>query len=185
MKVGEHVATFICLWLSALIAFERALIICSTVRMNASRWKSIKILLISLCLIVPSCVLMLIYRCQWGVPHGTLKSRLTSALIYIVGFLAGIIYITSTIIVLKNFVSRIFDFTTVQQSRKKIYITLLKRHFFIFLPPLIYLLCILPYQIWYPINRYKQPFLYCGISVTEYLFKILVKQLTTVPTAIT
>ncbi|CAF1437989.1 unnamed protein product [Adineta ricciae] len=184
-KLGKHVATFICVWIGALIAFERALIICSTVRMNASRWRSMKVLLISLCFIAPTCILMLIYRCQEDSPHGTLESRLTSALIYTVDFLAGVIYLASTIIVLKNLASRISHFTSVQQSRRNIYRILLKRHFFIFLPPLIYSLCVLPYQIWYPINRSKQTFLYCGISATEYLFKILVYQLTPVPTAIT
>ncbi|CAF0849983.1 unnamed protein product [Adineta steineri] len=184
-KLGEHVAMFICLWLSALIALERALIICSTVSMNTSRWRSIKIIFISLCFIIPNCLLMLIYRCEWTSPHGTIKSRLTSALIYTVDFLTGVIYVVSTIIILKNFASRIFNFTVVKQPRWKIYRTLLKTHFFIFLPPVIYLLCVLPYQIWYPINRSKQAFLHCGISFIEYIFKILAKQLPTVSTAIT
>ncbi|CAF1217933.1 unnamed protein product [Adineta ricciae] len=184
-RIGGHVTIFICLWLSALIAYERVLIICSTVRMNATRWRSIYILLISTCFILPSSTLMLIYGCEWGVVHKNFKSRFTSALVYTIGGVAGILYVLSTILLLKNFTKRMADMTTEPKSKTRICLRFSRDHLFILIPPIFFFFCVVPYQIWYSINRSERPYLHCGISFLEYIFKIIVRQLRLSPTAFT
>jgi hypothetical protein len=185
-KSGEQVTAFLCGSLGALVAFERCLIICFNFKMNATRWRSVVTLLLIFSFTVVTSITMLIYRCEWNVPnHKTPRARITSRWFYTAGFLAGFIYVLGTSLVLINFVLHIYHYGTTQESRKKIFFKLLRKHLFIFIPPITYLLCIIPYQIWYPLRLFQQAYLYCGISTVEYIFKVIVEALSGFPTVIT
>ena len=169
-KSGDQVTLFLCLSLSALVAFERGLIICFNFKMNATRWRSVVTLLFVFSFTAATSITMLIYRYEWNVPHKTPKARITSRWFYTVAFLAGLIYVLGTLLVLINFVLHIYHYGTAQESRKKIFFKLLRKHLFILIPPITYLLCIIPYQIWYPLRPSQQTYLHCGISTVEYIF---------------
>ena len=185
-KSGDQVTLFICLWLSALVALENSLIICLYFKKNATRWRSVITLVLFFCIATPISITMLVYRCEWNVPHKTQKARATSRLFYTVTFLAGVVYTLATLLVLVSCASyRYHCGIVVQQSKQRIFAKLLREHWFVFIPPIIYLLGIIPYQIWYPLKGPRQKFLQCGISTTEYTFKVIIQALPSIPTVIT
>jgi hypothetical protein len=184
-KSGRQVTLFVCLWLNVLVAFEHGLIICFNFKMNATRWRSVVTLLFVFCVAAATSITMLIYRCEWNVPHKTLKVRLTSDWFYAAAFLAGLVYVLATLLVQSSFASRISQFGTTQQSKTKIFFELLKKHLFVFIPPITCLLCVIPYQIWFSLKGPTQTYFQCGISTVEYSFKVIVHTLPTIPTVIT
>jgi hypothetical protein len=184
-KTGDQVTLFLCVWLSALIALERGLIICLSFKMNATRWRSVVTLLLVFCVAAVTSTTMVIYRCEWEVPHKTPKARITSRWFYTATFLAGAVYVLATLLVLVSFALRIYYFGTTQESKTKTFLKLLRKHLFIFIPPCVCLLCIIPYQIWYSLKLPNNTYLQCGISTVEYIFKIMIQKLPGIPTVIT
>jgi hypothetical protein len=184
-KSGYQITALLCLSLSALVAFERGLIIRRKFRMNATRWRSVITLLPIFCIIATISVPWLIYRCKWNIPHQASMRRILSGWFYTVDFLAGLIYVLATLLVLISFALRIHHYGTTQESKTKIFFELLKTHLFVFIPPIIYLLCVIPYLIWFPLKGPTQPYFQCGISTVEYIFKVIVQTLPNLPTVIT
>ena len=80
-KCGFQITALFCLWLSALVAFERGLIICFNFKMKATRWRSIIMLLFVLCVTVVTSVAWLIYRCKWNMPHQETNNTYTVRLV--------------------------------------------------------------------------------------------------------
>jgi hypothetical protein len=184
-KSGYQITVLLCLWLSALVAFERGLIICFNFKMNATRWRSVITLLPIFCITATTSVSWLIYRCKRNMPHQESMERILSGWFYTADGLAGLIYVLATLLVLISFASHIYHYGTTQKSKKKIFIQLLKKHLFIFIPPITYLLCVIPYQIWLPLKGPIESYFPCGISTMEYIFKVIVQILPNIPTVIT
>ncbi|CAF1472436.1 unnamed protein product [Adineta steineri] len=153
--------------------------------MIATRRRSVMACLFVFGIVAATSISMLIYRCEFADSHITSEARITSRWFYIANCLAGIIYFVVTVLILVSFALRIHNYGTTQESKKKIFFKLLRNHLFVFVPPITYLLCTIPYQIWYPIKRGEQAFFQCGISAVEYAFKVMVQALPNVPPVVT
>jgi hypothetical protein len=184
-KSGGQITLFLCLWLSALVALERGLITTLDFKMNATRWRSVVTLLFLTCFTAATTITMLIYRCEYHAPHNKRQTRITSRMFYASAFIAGCIYVLATLLVLVSFALRISTCSTTHESQTEIFRRLLRKHLFIFIPSITYILCICPYQIWYSLKRPEQAFFQCEISTVEYSFKIAIQALTDLPTVIT
>jgi hypothetical protein len=184
-RSGEQVTGFLCLSLGALVAIEHGLILYFNCRMTATRRRSVIACLLVFVIVATTSIPMLIFRCELKESHTSLWDRITSRWFYTAGFLAGIIYFIAIVLILVSFALRIHVYGTTQQSKKKMFFKLVSNHLFVFIPPVIYLLCLIPYQIWYLIKRGEQAFFYCGISAVEYTFKIMAQALSDVPAVIT
>ena len=183
-KSGQKITSFLCIWLSALVAFERALIICFNFKMNARRWRSVFMPLFVFCITAATSIPMLGYQCAWDKSHKTSRKRIATGWFYTVGILAGVVYCLATLLVLISFALRIYYYGTAQMSRTKIFFKLLRKHLFIFIPPTVYLLCVIPYQIWFAHKRHTQRYFQCGISTVEYILKVIVESLPNIPTVL-
>ncbi|UJR18648.1 hypothetical protein I4U23_005556 [Adineta vaga] len=184
-KSGDQVAALVCLSLSTLVVFERALITCFNFKMNATRWRSVITLLLTFSITTLTSVAMLIYRCEFVPSHNTPTSRGTYRWFHGAGFLAGLIYVIGTLLVLIHFAQHIYHYGTVQESRKKNFFKVLRKHLFIFVPLIVVFLCVIPYQTWYSIRPFGRGYWYCGISTVEYIIKIIIQALPYIPIDLT
>ncbi|UJR19687.1 hypothetical protein I4U23_022821 [Adineta vaga] len=184
-KSGYQITALLCLWLSALVALERSLIISFNFKMNATRRRSIVILVPFFCFTAIIGILFLFYRCVATTPDTEPYQRLTSGWIYTAAGLGGLIYFLATIFILISFSSHVYHYGTGGKSKKKIFFILLKKHLFIFIPSIVYVLCVVPYQIWFMFRSPRQAYFGCGISTAEYYYKIILQTLPNIPTIVT
>jgi hypothetical protein len=89
------------------------------------------------------------------------------------------------ILVLISFAIRIHKFGIENDSRIKKFLNLLKTHLLIFVPPITYIICQLPYTI---IDNTQNPefsFFICGISLAEFIVRVILDALPNTPYALT
>ncbi|CAF3768875.1 unnamed protein product [Adineta steineri] len=153
--------------------------------MNATRRRSIVILVPFFCFIIITGISFLFYRCVEKTPDTEPYLRLTSGWIYTAAGLGGLIYFPATIFVLISFATHIYHYGTGEKSKKKIFFILLKKHLFIFIPPIVCVLCVVPYQIWFTFRSPGQAYFGCGISAAEYYYKIILQTLPSIPMTVT
>jgi len=122
-------------------------------------------------------------RCDWdNVPHlQTLR-----------GFCAGfsivggiVIYVVAAVFILINFALRIHYYGTKDGSCIRTFFNLLKSHLFIFVPPIAYGFCQIPFSITASTKNQKDSYYQCGISFGEFFIQILMGLLTSLPYALT
>jgi hypothetical protein len=70
-------------------------------------------------------------------------------------------------------------------SRIKTFLKLLKSHLFIFVPPIAYGICQLPYTIVVNTKNPENAFFQCGILLEEFIVKVIMESLTSTPYALT
>ncbi len=173
-KSGYQVTEFLCLCLSALVAVERNLIICFSFKMNATRWRSLITLIPMLCIVIATSVSWVLYRCERSDSDEPTTTRL-SGWFYTANGLAGFTYIVATLMALISLALRIYYCGNTQESKMKISFKLIKTHIVILIPPIIYLLCVLPYLIWFPLRGAGKNYFQCEITLVEYIFKLIVQ----------
>jgi hypothetical protein len=125
---------------------------------------------------------LLVYKCDWGVSNvHTLRSVFQG--FYII---AGIvIYLVATVLVLRSFVIRIRHYGMENGSPIITFLKLLKTHLFIFVPPITYGICQLPFAIAANTADQEHSYYQCGISLGEYIIKVIITSLTDTPYALT
>jgi len=136
-----------------------------------------------LALAVGSATPILVYKCDWdNIP------RLQTLRMFFVWFyiIAGIvIYLVATVLVLRSFVRRIRCYGMQNDSCIITFLELLKTHLFIFVPPIAYGICQLPFTIVVSTMNPKHSYYQCGISLGEYIIKVIIASLTNTPYALT
>ncbi|CAF1469738.1 unnamed protein product [Adineta ricciae] len=184
-KISHQIILFSGLWLSAFVALEHALIVYFDCRLYGTQRRSIIISILGFCMTISTGIPMIINQCKWNTKYRTLSKRITSGFFYTVAVLAGVTYFVAILIVLINFALRVYHINNQSIPRTKIFFILIQRHLFIFIPPIVYGLCVIPYPIWFPFKGRTQAYFHCGISTVEYVFKIIVQALPDIPPVIT
>jgi hypothetical protein len=181
-RLDAQTLFYLCIWFSSLIAFERGLIICFGGKMNATRWRAFVAIIVVLAIASGSITPLLVYKCDWNVPNLKTIRNILAGFFIITGIL---IYLVATVIILISFSRRIRYYGMENGSRIKTFLNLLKTHLFIFVPPIAYGICQLPFSIVASAANSKQSYYQCGISLGEYIIKVLIASLTNTPYALT
>ena len=183
-KSGYHVTQYLCLCLSALVAVERGLIICFSFRMNATRWRSLVTLIPMLCIVIVTSVIWLVNRCGPSTSNGS-TAKYLSRLLYVASIIVASTYLVVTLLVVVNFTLRIYHYGNNQESKIKIFFKLVKKHFFLLIPPILSILLAVPYATWQPAKGTQKAYFQCGITAREYTLKLIVQTMRSYPIALT
>jgi hypothetical protein len=152
--------------------------------MYATRWRSLVTLVPTICVATVLSVFWIVYRCEETDLNDS-TTRILSGLLYTAIGVAGLTYFGATLFVLSCFALRIYHYGNIQESKVKIYFKLIKKHFVILIPPVICLLCVLPYLIWLPWRSKDKAYFHCEISSVEYVLKLIVQTIPNLPTCLT
>ena len=183
-KVCSNAAAFLCIWFSACIQLEWSFVFYfnATTR-NCTPLRSVVIPAILFVMAIGCGLPVAFYNCEWdNVPHFKVARVLLPAFHITVAIL---IYIVSIHLSFAGFTRRIHTYGMEKNSFLRTFVTLSWKHFFIFIPAIVYITCYVPFQI---VTHLKKPgtrYLRCGISTPEYNTKVLLQALMGVPFAIT
>ena len=123
------------------------------------------------------------YNCDWDyVPH------LKAARVFLMYFhiaIPIIIYIVATVLSLIGFARRIRAYGLEMNSYMKTFAKLTYSHLFIFVPPLVYAICYGPFNLVASQSKPGMGYYSCGISLGEYIIKVLLRALMGLPFIIT
>ncbi len=181
--IGYNGLLYLCIWFSSCIAFERGMIIWFDSKMNGTRWRSYVTIIFILALAVGSATPILVYKCDWDNISSLQILHVFFVWFYIIAGIA--IYLVATVIVLISFSLRIHDYGMENDSCIITFLKLLKSHLFIFLPPVAYGICQLPYTIVVNTKNPENSYFQCGISLGEFIIKVIMESLTHIPYALT
>lgn len=184
--VGYNMLVYLCLWFSSFVAFEHSLVICFSGRMNLTRWRSFVLVIVTVVVAISTATPLVIYKCDWATFPKVKTARGFITWFYITA--AIVIYVLAYIIILISFTRHIRDHGMEKKLFIKTFLELLRRHLFIFLPPIAYTLSYIPYTI--VINTKnnmfpKRSYFQCGISLAEYIVKVILEMLTGLPFVLT
>ena len=182
-EIGSNTLFYICIWLSSLIALERGLIVRFGSKMNATRWRSIIAIIVIFIIAAAFITPMIVYKCEWDKEPDiqTLRS-------FFQGFsiLSGIvIYIVATVLILIGFAQRIRSYGMENGPCIKTFLKLLKSHLFVFVPPITFGVCQIPFNIDVSTKNPAHSFYTCGISLGGFIMKVIIAQLTNMPYGLT
>jgi hypothetical protein len=102
---------------------------------------------------------------------------------YIIAGIAA--YLAAPVVLLISFSRRIHYYGMENGSRIKAFLKLLKSHLFIFVPPIAYGICQLPYTIVVNTKNPEHSYFQCGISFGEFIIKVIMESLTGTPYVLT
>lgn len=182
-RVGNTAVVGLCLLLSSCIALERGIIICLKCRMNATRWRSYVVIIVLFAIVIACTTPMLVHQCNWH-----LSSDLETVRVFLTNFFPTTsitVYVLATVLVFISCVHRIRRYSTEADCYIKTFAKLTYAHLFIFVPPLAYAICYIPFTIVYHIKDVNQPYLPCSISTLEFVLKILAEAVENVPYSLT
>ena len=182
-KIGYNLFVYLSIWFGASVAFERGLLIRYGNKMNAHRWRSFVTIIIIFAVAIGSVIPLLISKCGWA--NSPNLQIVRAVFIYFYPAVGFAIYILATLLILVSFTIRVRDYTRDKDSFLKTYRKLLRRHLFIFLPPITFALCNIPYTVVINLRSPNRAFFQCGISTAEYVIKVLIDGLTNVPVVMT
>ncbi|CAF3412191.1 unnamed protein product [Rotaria socialis] len=182
-KIGYNTLVYACIWLSACIAVERGIIITWNSKTNATRWRPICSIIFLSVVACGSITPMIIYKCDWG----DIPSLQTARLILVwFNTVAGLsTYIFAILLSLISFARRIGRYGTDDGSFIKTYLKLFYSHLSIFIPPIAYAVGYIPYTVTYSTVPSTQYYFECGISIVEFIVKVLIESLQGVPPVLT
>ena len=181
-NVGYNMLVYLCIWFSSCIAFECGLVISFDCKMT-NRWRSFVTVMIISAIAGGSVTPMLLYKCGWRNIPSLKIARGFFVWFYIsTGIL---IYVLATLLILISFTRRIRQFGTENGSFIKTFLKLLRTHLFIFIPPITYAVCYIPFTIVFHKRNRDHSYFQCGISTGEYTIKVIIEMLQGVPFIIT
>jgi hypothetical protein len=126
---------------------------------------------------------MLVYNCDWD---NTPKLQTLRAFFLWFYIIAGIAtYLVVMILVLISFAIRTHKFDIGNDSRIKKFLYLLKTNLLIFVPPTAYVICILPHTIIDNMQNPADAYYQCGISLAEFVIKVIMDALKDIPYPLT
>ncbi|CAF3448655.1 unnamed protein product [Rotaria socialis] len=182
-KIGYNALVYACIWLNACIAFERGLIVCLDSKTNATRWRSVCTITVLSAIAGGSAIPMMVYNCDFGNIPGLQTARV------FFGWFSGVAglstYVFGTLLILISFTRRIRRYGTENGSFIKTYLKLFYSHLFIFIPPIAYAVGYIPYTIVTNTQNTSQLYFECGISMVEFIVKVLIESLQGVPPVLT
>jgi hypothetical protein len=174
---------YLCIWFSSFTALERGLIIYSGSETNASRWRPFVAMIIILAIAGSFITPMIVYKCDWDNVPGLQTLRSFCQGFFIVTGI--VIYVVATVFVLISFVHRIRQYGMENGCWIKTFLKLLYKHLFVFIPPLTYGICQIPFTIATSTKNQEDSYYQCGISLGEFIIKVLMGQLTNIPYGLT
>ncbi|UJR38523.1 hypothetical protein I4U23_031191 [Adineta vaga] len=176
-------ASFLCIWFSAAVQLERGLLLFIGATTNSTRQRSIILSTVLIVMVIGCSTPVVVYNCNWdGTRH------LKTLRVFLMAFHIGIpvlIYLVATVLSLIGFVRRIRAYGMEKRSWIGTFLKLFYSHIFIFIPPVVYALC---YGIFNLVAKYDDPdngYYFCGISLAEYIIKVLLRALMGLPFTIT
>ena len=184
--VGYNMFVYLGLWFSSFVAFEHSLLIYFGCRINVTRWRSVVTVIVTFAIAIGTSTPLVVYNCDWGKIPKLKTARGFITWFYIT--VAIVVYVVANIIILISFTRHIRIHGLENNSFIITFLKLLYRHLFIFIPPIAYAVCYIPYTIvintknnMFPKRSYYQ----CGISIGEYIVKVLLEILTGIPFVVT
>ena len=182
-KIGYNALLYLCVWLSACVTFERGLFFLYGDKINASRWRSFLTIITFFAVTTSFIILFVSHNCDWD---NASYLQITHEFFVWLYLLVGItIYVLGIILAMIAFTRRLRRYTIKKSSIQKTFLKLLQRHFFIFVPPITYVVCFLPYTIFNHLKDSKYATDQCSISTAEYISKLVGETLHHMPVAIT
>lgn len=181
-KIIYNTLVYLCIWLSSCIAFERALFIWFNTK-QYTYWRSYATIIVIFVIAVGSATPMLIYNCDWDNKPALGTLRIFFVWFYMIVGIAT--YVLITILVLVSFARRIHYYGMENGSRIKTFCKLLRSHLLIFVPPLAFTICQLPYTIVVNTKNPAYSYYQCGISLIEFIVKVTMDALTYTPYTLT
>lgn len=181
--VGHNSAFGLCIWFIASIQLEHALFLLRDGLTGSYTRRPIVFSLVSVAVVIGCSTPFVFYNCDWAnVPH------LKMARLFLVAFyicVPGVICILSLWITYLSIVQRIRRYGLGAYPYIGTLLRLCRKHFFIFLPAIVYIVCYVPFNTVTYFKKPGNPYLACGISLSEYIVKVLLVALTGVPLNIT
>ena len=172
-KIGYNMLVYLCIWFSSCIAFERGLIVWFDGKMGATRWRSIVTVIVMLLIASGSATPLLIVNCDWDRSSILLAVRGFFVWFYTSTGLA--IYVLASLLILISFARRVRSYGMEDGSFVKTFLKLFGKHLFIFIPPIAYVISNIPYNIVINTKSSNHSYFQCGISVSEYVVKVLLE----------
>ena len=181
--VGYNSAVFLCIWFSACVQLERGLLLFRGATTNPTRRQSLVMTAFLLAMVIGCATPIVVYNCNWdSTPH------LKTARVFLMFFHIAvpiIIYITATVLCLLGFARRIRAYGLEQRSKIGTFAKLAYTHLFIFVPPVAYAACYGPFNLVASLDKPKRGYYFCGISLPEYITRVLLRALMGLPFTIT
>jgi hypothetical protein len=126
---------------------------------------------------------LVVYNCNWNDIPKLQTLRTFFNWFYIIVGIAG--YIVATVIVLVSCVLRIRSYGMENGSWIKTFLNLLKSHLSIFIPPISFIICNIPYTIVVNTQNPAYSYYQCGISLGDFTIKFILEVLPDVPFVLT
>ena len=181
--VGYNASVFLCIWFSTAIQLERGLLLFRGASRNSTRRTSLIISTVLLVVVIGCSIPIVFYNCDWDhVPHLNVARVVLTAFHTAVPI---IIYVIASILSLLGFSNRIRTYGMERRSYIVTFGRLLYSHYFIFIPPLVYFTCYIPFNAVLLFRKSGTNYYLCGISLSEYITKILLQTLTDIQFMIT
>ncbi|CAM2729711.1 unnamed protein product [Rotaria socialis] len=181
--VSYNTANFLCIWFSASVQLERGIVLFSKKTSTITRKRSIIVSIIMLAMSIGCAIPIVFYDCAWNdVSHLKVLRVFFNAFHIAVPVL---IYIVATVLSLIAFARRIRAYGMENRCYIVTFAKLVYSHLFIFIPPLAYAICYTLYNLVASRSDPITGYYHCGISLAEYIIKIILRSLTGVPFVVT
>jgi len=151
--------------------------------MNTTRYRSCVTIIVLLAIAVGSATPMLLYKCDWDNIPTLQILRTFFVWFYIIAAIAA--HVMAAVLALINFARRIHYYGVENGSCIKTFLKLLYIHLFIFVPLIVYIICYIPYTIVVNTKNPAYSYFQCGISLGEFIVKVILESLTGTPYVLT
>ena len=181
--VGYNSAVFLCIWCSACVQLERGLLLFRVATSNPTRRQSLAIAALLLAMVIGCAAPIVVYNCNWDNTAHLKIARVFLMFLHIA--IPIIIYITATVLSLLGFARRIRAYGLKQCSKIGTFSKLAYTHLFIVVPPVAYAAFYGPFNLVASLDKSQRGYYFCGISLPEYIAKVLLRALMGLPFTIT
>ena len=177
-----NTAVFLCIWFSACVQLERGLLVYRKVTRNSTRKQSIIVSILLLIMGSACSIPIAAGSCDWdGIP--ALKTLRVFFMFFYIS-IPILIYLIATVFSFVGFAGRIRAYRLETQCYMRTFAKLTYSHLFIFIPPLVYGFCFGLFNL-VAKGETDKGYFFCGISLAEYIIKVLLKSLMGLPFIIT
>ena len=211
ITVGYNMLVYLGLWFSAFVTFENALTLWVrelrawepldnwplikwlikylSNHTSGNRWRSYITIVVTFVIAIGTSTPLVVYNCEWGKIPPLKRARGFITWFYITTAIT--IYVLSSILIVISLTNHIHRhrMDIKPRSYRQTFLILLSKHLFIFIAPIVYATCYIPYTIVINVknsnNNPRRSYFQCGISTGEYIVKVFIEMLTGVPFVMT
>lgn len=182
-EIGYNHLVYLCVWLSACITFERGLSFLFGDGMNVNRWRPFVAIIVFVLSTAGLIGPLFVNNCNEN--SGPHLKNVRQRFVWLYCTAAIVTYALGTVLVVIGWTRTRRGYIMEKSSSSQTFFEVLDNHRFIFVPPMMYAICFIPYIILTYSRDSKDTHVQCGISTAEYTLSVLIETLTYLPVVLT